>query len=116
MSMIRSLVSLLSLLLMAGLIAACGEAPVNEPVGVSESALSQNKTTLCHIPPGNPANAHTISVGNSAVKAHLAHGDSLDACGGMSCIGEDDGPCTSNRECCSGLACDADGLCNPQGV
>jgi hypothetical protein len=38
------------------------------------------KTTLCHIPPGNPANAHTITVGNPAVKAHLAHGDKLGAC------------------------------------
>jgi len=38
------------------------------------------KTTLCHIPPGNPANAHTITVGNPAVKAHLAHGDYLGTC------------------------------------
>jgi len=38
------------------------------------------KTTVCHIPPGNPANAHTICVGNPAVKAHLAHGDSLGVC------------------------------------
>ena len=33
------------------------------------------KTTICHIPPGNPANAHTMCVGNAAVPAHLAHGD-----------------------------------------
>jgi hypothetical protein len=38
------------------------------------------KTTICHIPPGNPANAHTITVGNPAVPAHLAHGDKLGAC------------------------------------
>jgi hypothetical protein len=38
------------------------------------------KTTICHIPPGNPANAHTITVGNPAVKAHLAHGDYLGMC------------------------------------
>ncbi|MEZ4297305.1 MAG: hypothetical protein R3B70_20240 [Polyangiaceae bacterium] len=36
--------------------------------------------TVCHIPPGNPANAHTITVGSSAVPAHLAHGDTLGAC------------------------------------
>lgn len=39
------------------------------------------KTVICHVPPGNPGNAHTLSVGNSAVAAHLAHGDSLGSCG-----------------------------------
>jgi hypothetical protein len=38
------------------------------------------KTTICHIPPGNPANEHTLCVGNSAVPAHLAHGDHVGAC------------------------------------
>lgn len=38
------------------------------------------KTTLCHIPPGNPGNAHTITVGGGAVSAHLGHGDTLGAC------------------------------------
>jgi hypothetical protein len=39
------------------------------------------KTTICHIPPGNPANAHTICVGNAAVPAHLHnHGDYLGIC------------------------------------
>jgi hypothetical protein len=33
------------------------------------------KVTICHIPPGNPDNPHTITVGESAVDAHLAHGD-----------------------------------------
>ena len=38
------------------------------------------KTTICHIPPGNPANAHTICVGNAAVPAHVAnHGDPVGA-------------------------------------
>ena len=41
----------------------------------------QKKTTICHIPPGNPANAHTLCIGNAAVPAHLDnHGDSLGAC------------------------------------
>ena len=39
-----------------------------------------DKTTICHIPPGNPGKAHTITVGNPAVAAHLAHGDVLDPC------------------------------------
>jgi len=38
------------------------------------------KVTLCHIPPGNPSKAKTITVGASAVPAHLAHGDYLGAC------------------------------------
>lgn len=41
----------------------------------------QKKTTICHIPPGNPANAHTLCIGNAAVPAHLDnHGDYLGAC------------------------------------
>jgi hypothetical protein len=44
-------------------------------------AQGQDKATVCHIPPRNPANAHTIVVGEAAVPAHLAHGD-LGECGG----------------------------------
>lgn len=40
------------------------------------------KVTICHIPPGNPANAHTITVGAPAAWAHVTrHGDSLGPCG-----------------------------------
>lgn len=35
---------------------------------------------VCHIPPGNPQNAHTIVIDASAVPSHLAHGDALGAC------------------------------------
>lgn len=38
------------------------------------------KTTVCHIPPGNPGNEHTLCVGNAAVPAHMAHGDHLGSC------------------------------------
>jgi hypothetical protein len=38
------------------------------------------KVVLCHVPPGNPGNAHTIMVGQAAVAAHLAHGDYLGPC------------------------------------
>jgi len=39
------------------------------------------KTTICHIPPGNPANAHTLCIGNAGVPAHLRnHGDYLGVC------------------------------------
>lgn len=35
---------------------------------------------VCHIPPGNPGNAHTIEVGTAAVPAHLGHGDYRGKC------------------------------------
>ncbi len=38
------------------------------------------QVTLCHIPPGDPANAQTIVVGQAAVADHLAHGDYLGEC------------------------------------
>lgn len=44
--------------------------------------------TICHFPPGNPDNAHTIMVNANAVPAHVAHGDSCGSCEG------DDGPQT----------------------
>jgi LPXTG-motif cell wall-anchored protein len=39
-----------------------------------------DKVVICHIPPGNPDNAHTIVVSENAVPAHLAHGDTLGPC------------------------------------
>jgi len=51
--------------------------PTGASVGYGYGAA---KVTLCHIPPGNPDNAHTITVGAPAVPAHLAHGDTLGPC------------------------------------
>jgi len=51
----------------------------------------KKKTTVCHIPPGNPANAHTICVGNAAVAAHVRnHGDP---------VGDHAGPCANEIPC-----------------
>lgn len=45
------------------------------------AASAAPKVTICHIPPGNPGNAHTITVGEPAVNAHVGnHGDTLGAC------------------------------------
>lgn len=49
---------------------------------VASFADSQGKVDICHIPPGNPANAHIINVSVNAIPAHLAHGDTLYQCGG----------------------------------
>jgi len=38
------------------------------------------KVKVCHIPQGNPSNAHTIEIGRPALEAHLAHGDTEGEC------------------------------------
>lgn len=38
------------------------------------------KVEVCHIPPGNPNNAHTICISENAVAAHLAQGSLLGDC------------------------------------
>lgn len=52
------------------------------------------KVTICHIPPGNSANAQTIKVSLSALEAHLAHGDIIGECpGNPSDPGDGGGSC-----------------------
>jgi len=46
----------------------------------SGNGNGQVKVTICHIPPGNPDNPQTITVGQPAVNPHLAHGDTLGIC------------------------------------
>lgn len=41
---------------------------------------TESTMTICHIPPGKPANRHTITIGSSAWPAHQAHGDTEGAC------------------------------------
>jgi hypothetical protein len=66
------------------------------------------KTTICHLPPGNPDNAHTLCVGNPAVPAHLAHGDRLGSCcdstGGDQPPPTDDAGSQSTEEVVAGTA------------
>ena len=138
---------------MAGLVAAgCGGNPAepgtttadqSSPNGSSPDPNSSTgagslKVTLCHIPPGNPANAHTITVGEPAMRAHLAHGDYLGPCNGTGGGGSNPGggppgpadpgtpnppgggpPCVeagsscspSQPPCCTGLICGPMGQC-----
>jgi len=49
-----------------------------------------HKVLLCHIPPGNPDNAHTICVDQHALNAHVQHhGDPAGACAGDGGGGDD---------------------------
>jgi len=59
----------------------------------------QEKVTLCHVPPGNPAAAHTITVGAPAVDTHLdRHDDYLGPCVG----GNNNGENNENKKSNSG--------------
>jgi hypothetical protein len=48
--------------------------------GYHDDDDDDDKVKVCHIPQGNPGNAHTIKISQSAVAAHLGHGDTLGAC------------------------------------
>jgi len=56
--------------------------PVFAAWGFSMSTDNE-KVALCHVPPGNPENAHTIVIDQSGVDAHLTNhvGDHLGECG-----------------------------------
>jgi hypothetical protein len=47
---------------------------------VSGAVAAGTKVDVCHVPPGNPDNAHTITISENAVSAHLDHGDRIGAC------------------------------------
>ena len=55
------------------------------PPDPCEDEDGDGRVTICHIPPGNPDNAYTLTVSVNALPAHLAHGDHCGACD------EDDG-------------------------
>ncbi|HRJ82605.1 MAG TPA: hypothetical protein PLV21_12010 [Cyclobacteriaceae bacterium] len=45
-----------------------------------EKTDEKDRVTVCHIPPGNPAAKHTLTISKNALNAHLAHGDVLGTC------------------------------------
>jgi hypothetical protein len=63
------------------------------------------KVQVCHIPPGNPANFHTITISENALQAHLGHGDLAGAC-----FAHCDTLC-SDGNACTIDACDASEQC-----
>ena len=54
--------------------------PEATPGETPEASGPVDKVEVCHIPPGNPGNAHGITIGGPAVFAHLIHGDTEGAC------------------------------------
>ncbi|MEZ4753622.1 MAG: PilC/PilY family type IV pilus protein, partial [Bdellovibrionota bacterium] len=64
----------------------------------SEDEDEDDRITICHIPPGNPANAHTITVSQNAWPAHQAHGDTEGSCGGDDDDDGDDGGAGGSTE------------------
>ncbi len=63
------------------------------------------KVQVCHIPPGNPSNFHTITINENALQAHLAHGDLAGPCSAHCSQLCDDG------DACTIDACDANEQC-----
>jgi len=79
-----------STLVVSGLMIGCAQ-DTDDQLGTEEAALKDpttgmpvcggEKVLICHIPPGNPANAHEICVGEPAVAAHVKnHGDPIGPC------------------------------------
>jgi hypothetical protein len=65
------------------------------------------KVQICHIPPDDPDNFHTINVSENALPAHLAHGDPGGACDENCHIVCDEG------DACTIAECDPNGACVP---
>lgn len=79
---------------MAGALGGCTASQVDDDsmylTGTEEAAVTVNgvvtcenpkKELICHIPPGNPDNAHSICVSKNAVETHQSHhGDPIGAC------------------------------------
>ncbi|NND44266.1 MAG: hypothetical protein HKN58_03005 [Xanthomonadales bacterium] len=60
------------------------------------------KADVCHVPPDNPDNFHTITINANALSAHLGHADLAGACNGLcaeicddgdACTVDDSGDC-----------------------
>jgi len=63
--------------------------PAQTPEGTPPEEQAA-RVDVCHIPPGNPENAHTITISENALDAHLAHGDNTGACEPTQPVGKGD--------------------------
>jgi hypothetical protein len=90
------------------------------------------KVEVCHFPPGNPDNFHTITISENALSAHLAHDDLTGACNALcadicddqdACTVDDTGDCEQNGcpvardpvDCSDSLNCTTDGCDSANG-
>ena len=76
------------------------------PAVVMPTVCAAPKVLVCHIPMGNPSNAHNICVAASAVAVHQAqHGDTIGGCQRAAVVEPVclplSGECTANGDCCS---------------
>lgn len=55
-------------------------APPPPPPVDEDTCKKGKKVTVCHLPPGNVENEHTLCLPEEAIPAHLAHGDYLGVC------------------------------------
>ncbi len=77
-------------------------------IGDAHAAKNDKKVAVCHAPPGNPANVHTITVGEAAVSAHLGHGDQLGECA-TGC--RSDASLCDDGNACTSDSCESTGEC-----
>lgn len=47
---------------------------------INQLTAQEKKITICHYPPDNPENRHTIVINESALETHLAHEDTIGPC------------------------------------
>lgn len=68
----------------------------------ASTAWAGAKVQVCHIPPGNPDNFHTLTVSQNAVQAHLGHGDLVGACASnCEALCSEDNSCTTGECSCA---------------
>lgn len=121
---IRGLCIIASLFTLTGLVACKSESPLSpatatgdavgataapDVVGLAQSPQSERqvKVTICHVPPGNPDNAHEITVAEASLPAHFPHGDTLGTCDGEPPPPEEcSGDCSELEEACCKLRID----------
>lgn len=116
---------LLKMVLIAAVFVASSMAGEHSLVLGTASAAPSPKVKVCHIPPGNPSNWHTITISENALQAHLAHGDLPGACGEFcETLCDDGNACTIDAcddsescvyapvDCTDGNFCTSDS-CNP---
>jgi hypothetical protein len=72
-------------------------------------ATPESEVTICHYPPGNPGNAHDITVGESDKPAHLAHGDFLGPCAQDCRLHRE--VCNDNTVCTTDTCNTSNGMC-----